>query len=89
MNEQNYQAKMIFFSQLTNEHISDKNYEHAKNIWNEFKIKNIREYHDFYLKSDIVLLADLFENFMSLLYKSGVELGCHAENDQYQIGTDD
>ena len=52
-----------FFSILNNEHISDENYKHAQNVWNTFNLKTMGEYHDLYLQSDILLLADVFENF--------------------------
>ena len=48
---------------MNDEHITDEAYEHAKNVWKTFELKNMGEYHDLYLKSDIFLLADVFENF--------------------------
>lgn len=50
---------------LTGEQITDEEYEHAQknNVWKTLKLKNMGEYHNLYLQSDALLLADVFENF--------------------------
>lgn len=61
--------KQHFFSKLTNSNISDEEYAFAKRVWKEFGIKNMQNYTELYLKTDIVLLADVFEQFRSVCLK--------------------
>ena len=55
--------KKAFYSKLTKQKCSDENYKHAQKIWKEFNMKTMKDYHDLYLELDVLLLADVFENF--------------------------
>ena len=55
-------SKEKFYSFLTSKNISDKEYEHALNVWDKFETKKMKDNHDFYLKCDLLLLADVFVN---------------------------
>ena len=48
------------------EDITDADYAHAKRVSKDFKIKNLGEYHDLYVQSNILLLADVFDNFKNM-----------------------
>ena len=52
-----------FYSKLNGEVISDDDYSHAQKVWDEFQCKTFRDYHDLYNVSDVLILADVFENF--------------------------
>ena len=56
-------GKEKFYNSLTDRKISDKEYEHGLNAWNKFEMKRMKDYHDLYLKFDIILSANKFEKF--------------------------
>ena len=62
-NETELPDKESFYSGLNKEGITDEDYVHAQKACDVFKIKNLGEYHDLYVQSDTLLLADVFENF--------------------------
>ena len=57
-----------FFSILSIEDITNVDYRHAKRVYETFNIKDLGEYHDLYVQSDTLLLADVFEHFRKIFY---------------------
>ena len=71
--EEQLPCKESFYSNLTMEDISDTDYKHANNVFKKFNINNLGDYHDLYVRSDTLLLADIFENFRNA-YLNNYEL---------------
>ena len=67
--------KDSFYGTLSMSEVSETDYEHAHKVWREFGINNMGEYHDLYLKTDVILLANVFEAFRNVcLNNFGLDL---------------
>ena len=68
------ERKEAFYSKLAMAGVSDQDYEHPHRVWSEFEIKDLGEYHDLYLCTDVILLANVFESFRKVcLYNYGLD----------------
>ena len=75
-NHQELPPKIFFYSSLrdgkkdnNDGHISDEQYLHLQNIWDTFNFNTFEDFHDHYLKKDVLLLASVFEKFISTCLK--------------------
>ena len=57
-----------FYSELKQEGISEEDYKHAEHVYRTMNCQNFRDYHDIYLKTDVLLLADIFERFREVCH---------------------
>jgi hypothetical protein len=70
LEEKNLPSQKDFYSQLHDSEISDFDYSHAINVWKVFNIQTLGEYSDLYLKTDVLLLTDVFEAFRQTCMKT-------------------
>ena len=68
-NDTKLPLREAFYSKLSGKGITEKNYKHAWNVWNTFNMKTFKDYHELYNETDVLLLADVFENFRDLCLK--------------------
>ena len=61
--------KDAFYSSSTEEDISEIDYSHAQRVFNHFNMTDFRDYHNFYLLTNVLLLADVFENFRDVCFQ--------------------
>ena len=61
--------KEAFYSKLSDEHISDSDYAHAQHVWKTFECRTLGDYTVLYCRTDVLLLADVFENFRKTCQK--------------------
>ena len=62
---------------ISNGHVSNEDYMVCEKIWNKFEMKNMGDYHDHYLKKNVLLLADVFEKFVDTCLKYYKLDPCH------------
>ena len=55
--------KEAFYNDISKKHISDEDYQFVHKLWNTFGMQNLGDLHDLYMETDVMLLADVFENF--------------------------
>ena len=77
-NEATLPEKEELYSNLNIGDITDADYMHTKGVCKDFEIKRSGEYHDLYLKSDTLLLADVFENLNPTKFLSALGLTWQA-----------
>jgi len=70
LNKTKLPPKEAFYSKLVDASISDEDYEHAQTVWKEFGCTTLRDYHGLYNVSDVLLLADVFENFRDVCMRN-------------------
>ena len=68
MNHHGLPPTSAFYSKLSQSSISDNEYQHAQTVYETLNCQTFRDYHLAYLKSDVLLLADVFENFRKTCY---------------------
>ena len=68
-NEKLLPSKKDFYNNLNMEDINDIDYRHANNFFKRFKLENLGDYHDLYVQSDTLLLADVLNNFRDMCIK--------------------
>ena len=69
LDETRLPPKEAFYYKLTDEGITDEDYQHDRTVWNEFNIESMKDYHNLYKLFDVPLLADIFENFRNICMK--------------------
>ena len=69
-NETSIPSKESFYSNIKMENITETDYIHTNNVFKSFKLNNLGDYHDLYVQSDTLLLANVFENFRKACIKT-------------------
>ncbi|KAL5267281.1 hypothetical protein ACHWQZ_G004350 [Mnemiopsis leidyi] len=76
--DQDLPEQHIFHNDLTNEPLSNDDYAHVQEIWNEFDMRNLGDLHDLYVVTDVLLLADVLEQYREMCWdRMGLEALCY------------
>lgn len=78
LNETSLPPIEAFYNKLNGTNISQADYQHAEKIWQSFNIKSLKEYNMLYMRTDILLLADVFEAFRKNCMKHYKLDLCHS-----------
>ena len=68
--EPHLSPKDKFYNALQERDITDEDYDRARDVWTAYKCKTMKDFHDAYLMTDVLLLADVYENFRSICIKN-------------------
>lgn len=66
LNATSLPTRAEFYNSLCDSAVSNDDYAHAQDVWNHFKCKTMLDYSNLYLKTDVMLLTDIFENFRKI-----------------------
>ena len=69
LNDKRLPDPIQFYSSLNGSHVTNKGYRHAKRVWRGFRCKSLRDYANFYVRTDTTLLMDVFTSSRNLLYQ--------------------
>ena len=76
-------SKEKFYSSLTGTNLSDKEYDHILKVWNKFETETMKDYHDLYLKCDVLLLSAPALSWEAMLNMTKIKLELISNPDLY------
>ncbi|XP_059225632.1 uncharacterized protein LOC106094284 [Stomoxys calcitrans] len=77
LNEKDLPAREAFYNSMSDEECTVAEYQHAQQVWAKFNCESLKDYMELYLKADVLILADVFENFRALCRSIHCLDACH------------